>query len=458
MSLFHSSKLSVAVTTLLLSSLLLIHSGADAEEWEAELEFEIRLFSEDSPNPKSDYNESGSIATVINRVDYWRDAIIDTKLFFREDQHDSNRSHMDIRDLIVTLPVADFEFKAGIGGTFWGFAESVHLVDIINQTDFVESLSGEEKLGQPLLSANWYGQWGTVETFVMPLFRPREFPSAEGRPALPLPMSDNDDDYQYESSEREQHVDYAARWSHSVGALDLGLSWFKGTERAPRTVICFARGSGRPNTENGPNCDLESGFEEPTLAQQAAIAAGLINEEELRAAAIEAAIPDLQLIPHYDQTKRIGAELQWNLGNILAKAELLYGKQLGTSYHASVSGFEYTWANSLGFPLDVRVISEYLYDDRDTNTYLNLFDDDLFVGTRFEFQDTQSTTFLLGATYDTNNYAIFYLAEGSRRLGNALSLLVEIHVFSHFDHVPADSSSTYLSAADTYTAKLKMYF
>jgi hypothetical protein len=441
-----------------MAGLAFVAPASFADGWEAELELEISRFPQESPNPQSNYTGSGSVATTLSRSDYWGDAIIDTKLFYREDGHDGNRSHFDIRDLMIILPVADFEFKAGIGGAFWGYAESVHLVDIINQTDSVESLSGEEKLGQPLLSANWYGQWGTVQTYVMPLFRPRVFASEDGRPALPLPFTENEDDYQYESSDREKHVDFALRWSHNFGPLDFALSLFKGTERAPRSVVCFGRGTGRPNTENGPNCDLPSGFQEPNAAEQLLIDAGLVNEDELIAEAIEAAIPDLRLVPHYDQTERIGLELQWNLGDILAKAELLYGEQLDSPYRAAVGGFEYIWSNSLGLPLDVRVISEYLYDDRDTAVYFNLFDNDVFFGARFEFQDTQSTTFLIGTIYDLENHVVLYLAEGTRRLGNASSLSLEAQVFSHFDDAPEGDSVAFFRNADTYTAKLKLYF
>ncbi|MDD7885073.1 hypothetical protein [Flavivirga sp. 57AJ16] len=33
--------------------------------------------------------------------------------------------------------------------------ESNHLVDIINQTDAVETFDGEEKLGQPMVQLSW---------------------------------------------------------------------------------------------------------------------------------------------------------------------------------------------------------------------------------------------------------------------------------------------------------------
>ena len=39
----------------------------------------------------------------------------------------------------------------GAAKVFWGTAESRHLVDIINQTDAVEDIDEEDKLGQPMV-------------------------------------------------------------------------------------------------------------------------------------------------------------------------------------------------------------------------------------------------------------------------------------------------------------------
>jgi len=40
----------------------------------------------------------------------------------------------------------------GINSVFWRVVESNHLVDILNQTDLIEDIDGEEKLGQPMIS------------------------------------------------------------------------------------------------------------------------------------------------------------------------------------------------------------------------------------------------------------------------------------------------------------------
>jgi hypothetical protein len=81
---------------------------------------------------------------------------------------------------------------------FWGVTESSHLVDIINQSDFVENIDTEDKLGQPMVSLRWLPEWGTLDLFLMPLHRERTFQGLAGRPRLPLPI--DQDNPVYESS------------------------------------------------------------------------------------------------------------------------------------------------------------------------------------------------------------------------------------------------------------------
>lgn len=64
--------------------------------------------------------------------------------FARWEQHDIRRTHADIRELYWQLVKKDREFSVGLKKISWGVTESVHLVDVINQTDAVESYDGEE--------------------------------------------------------------------------------------------------------------------------------------------------------------------------------------------------------------------------------------------------------------------------------------------------------------------------
>ena len=156
------------------------------------------------------------------------------KPYARLDSADDERTHGDIRELSWMTYGDDWEITAGISKVYWGVTESQHLVDIINQTDFVEAPDGEDKLGQPMIKLSAIRDWGTVTGFVLPGFRERTFPGEEGRFRTALPMAINDAEYQ--AGEEDAHVDYALRWNHTLGDYDVGLSWFNGTSRDPLFV------------------------------------------------------------------------------------------------------------------------------------------------------------------------------------------------------------------------------
>lgn len=159
--------------------------------------------------------------------------------FFRWDGMDDERTHGDIREALYLYYHDNWELRAGIGRVFWGVTESQHLVDVINQTDAVESVDGEDKLGQPMLQLSYFSDWGAVDAFVLPYFRERTFAGKDGR--LSVPGVDPDKAL-YESSRKQQHMDVALRYSHSfslgeLSAWDVGISYFHGTNRDPYFVV-----------------------------------------------------------------------------------------------------------------------------------------------------------------------------------------------------------------------------
>ncbi len=101
--------------------------------------------------------------------------------FYRYDANDAKRTRGDIRELYWQMDYRELSFKAGIDVVFWGVAESQHLVDIINQTDLVEDIDGEEKLGQPMVNLDYMTDLGTWQFYLLPYFRERTFPGEQGR-------------------------------------------------------------------------------------------------------------------------------------------------------------------------------------------------------------------------------------------------------------------------------------
>ena len=64
----------------------------------------------------------------------------------------------------------DWSLSIGLGKVFWGVTEFNHLVDVINQTDLVEGIDGEAKLGQPKINLSLINHWGALDFFVLPGF------------------------------------------------------------------------------------------------------------------------------------------------------------------------------------------------------------------------------------------------------------------------------------------------
>ncbi len=89
---------------------------------------------------------------------------------------------------------------------------------MINQTDFVENIDGEQKLGQPMVNFSLILDWATIEFFMLTGFRERTFPGMNGR--LRFPVRIDLDNPIYESEQKEKHIDWAARYSQMLVPVD----------------------------------------------------------------------------------------------------------------------------------------------------------------------------------------------------------------------------------------------
>ncbi len=302
--------------------------------------------------------------------------------FARLDQGDSRRSHLDIRELTWFKASANWELRLGIRKLFWGVAESNHLVDIVNQTDLVENIDGEDKLGQPMINFALIRDWGTLDFFALPGFRERTFPGRSGRLRSALRVDSSE--ARYESAAENHHLDYAIRYSNYVGDYDFGLYHFWGTSREPR-FIANLTASGEP-----------------------------------------------VLIPFYDLIHQTGLDVQATKGNWLWKLEALRRSGQGDDFFAAVGGFEYTLVGVIGSVTDLGVLGEYHFDDRHESA-LTPFNHDVFLGARWALNDAQDTAVLAGLSNDLNGNAGFFNVEASRRLGDRWKIEIEIRMFFDVD-------------------------
>jgi hypothetical protein len=334
------------------------------------------------------------------------DAILFTP-FFRYDSIDSERTHFDIRELYYLHAGNGWEIRAGFAQVFWGVAESQHLIDIINQTDAVEDVDGEDKLGQPMVQGTLIRDWGTLELFVMSGFRERTFPGRRGR--LRSQYVVDDDDSEFESSLGRGQIDVVGRWSQTFGDWDVALYHFYGTGRDPRF------------------------------------------KPEVRG-------EDIRLIPNYDVINQTAFQGQYTGPNLLLKLEALGREGQGAYRFAFVTGFEYTLVGVCDTAADLGLLGEFHFDtenDQDLGLPFNPFENDLFTGLRLTLNDEQSSELLAGVIVDVTDGGRFWSFEASRRLWSNWRIEVDMRLFNG---IPSSDLSSSFEKDDFIQASLAWYF
>lgn len=432
--------------------LLALPLAAQAIDFKPRLEAEGRWFYE-AENADDDAPVLGAVAGTLEvhqDLDHGRRIV--GELFQRYDENDDARTHGDVRELYYQQSGDDFEFRAGARRVFWGVTESRHLVDIVNQSDFVENISNELKLGQPMLSFAHIGDLGTTEFFLMPYQRARTFPGEKGYPRLPLPVHEHEALYQ--SQDEQEHLDYAVRFNGSFGPVDLGVAWFDGTAREPRLLPCVRRGASDTYVSNpgAPNCNAGNDYMDSVVVPPAIPPPPADWQQQARAQVLA----NLVLVPYYDLWRQASLDAQYVTGSMAWKLEAVRRTTLGEVTWGSVAGFEYTFGDVQGSGVDIGVLGEYLWDEKDTA--LNaLFDDEVFAGLRVALNDVAGTQLLAGVLADAEDgESLRYGLEVSGRLNDDWKLSGELRAFSQWDE--SDVATGFLADQDFATITLERFF
>ena len=387
-----------------LLTLLLLPAFGHSWEVNSKVGLSTRLFQNEALyDVQHSSRNQWSLLAEVELYHDWNNAQ-DSLLFtpyIRVDEVDNERTHFDIRELLW-LHVADsWELRTGITKVFWGVNEANHLVDIINQDDLVDDINGEPKLGQPMINLSLIRDWGVVDLFVLPGFRERTFPGKEGRLRGILVV--DTEHAQYESAAEQNHIDFALRWSHTMGDYDVGMAYFQGTNRDPHYRL-----------------ELNS-HSEP------------------------------QLIPYYDQIKQFSLDFQATLDGWLWKLEAIQREDHLDNYAAVSGGFEYTFYGLMDSSSDLGFIAEYSWDERNRPD-INQFQNDIMLGLRLGLNDAQSTEILAGwiQYLDYSELRSFQI-EASRRIGDDWKLILDLRYF-------ADNKLNPISQDDHLQLTLEHYF
>ena len=397
---------------------LLATTPVAAGEWEfdSEVAGEVRYFPHDPmlPLQLDDWQPSIAFTPELRWETEDRKHQLVVIPFVRIDAKDDQRTHFDLREGYYRFNSDNnWSLTVGAAKVFWGRTESRHLVDIINQTDAVEDIDEEDKLGQPMLNLTLLNDWGTLDLFVMSGFRDRTFPGVEGRLRSGL-VVDTDDPI-FERDARRGAVDYAVRYSHYIGNWDFGVSAFHGTSREPRLAI-DAGGA--------------------------------------------------RLLPVYDKITQGSIDLQYTKDAWLWKVEAIVREGHGSTFFASVAGFEYTLYQIFGTSADLGLLTEYQYDGRDEGLVSESFgltqaapvavgNNDIFAGARLGFNDTQDASALVGVSVDADDQTMGMFIEAERRIGQNWTAELETRLFFNVD---AANPASLFRDDDFVTVRLTRYF
>ncbi len=377
-------------------------AAAGSIEFTGHLGMEAQYFDQ---SPAFAGQRSGNRPSVVTQPElYWKAANSRSRVgfvgFARAGDQDDHRNHADIRELYWLHETAAFSLKLGIDKVFWGVTESRHLVNVINQTDSVECIDQEEKLGQPMINIDFQRAWGRLSAFWLPYFRERTFADTQGRLRSETVVDTND--ARYESGARRRHQDVALRYSHYFGDVDLGVYAFKGTDRDPLLIPA----------------------------------------------------PDGQtLVPYYRQMSQLGVDVQYTRDAWLWKLEAIARHTRDDDFIASVAGFEYSFFQVFHSRADLGVLMEHLYDRRDLPLGEEPFDDDIFIGARLTLNDARDTSFLAGAIVDRDSGEHLLSLESERRLGENISVELDVKIFGN-----TDKSLRAYERDDHFRLKVLWYF
>ncbi len=339
-------------------------------QWQGEVTVRGLIFPGAMPAGRQVRHETSLIFTARRYLDWDRGRqTVTIEPVVRLDLGDGRRSRVDFRDLSWQRVWHDWRLRVGLREVFWGVTESLNLVDVINQQDPIESGAGYAKLGQPMVNLTMMRNWGTIDFFLLPWFRERQFVGRAGR--LWSPLRVYTDGAVFESKARQRHLDWTVRWTHAIGDWEIGLSHFAGTRRDPR----FVSGT----DEAGRNV----------------------------------------LIPHYDLMDQTGLDVQWTTGGWLWKLEAMTRNSTNGRFAAVAGGFEYAFADFLS------VYAEYVFDSRGAEATTS-FENDLFAGARLTLQDGEIRT---RAFLDPRTGNTVVSIEVVRRLSDNATLAAEVRVF-----------------------------
>ncbi|MFO4721074.1 malate transporter [Vibrio cholerae] len=384
------------IYALLPLSLWASFSGAE-EKVEGYIGLAADFYQESSPNSVC-CDHFAATMILAPRMSWWNEqgwAVNFTP--YMEYEAPSEQGFINLREANLTYAAESTEWLIGYGLVYWGVTEVYQPVNIVNQYDGRIALGYEEKMGQPMLQMRWLPEWGETQFLILPFHQTRTWREPNQRRALTKPVSSD-----ALHPDGEQPLDLASRVNFWQDELDIALSAFYGNSREPLLI------------------------ETASEWQQS-----------------------------YAKIFQFGTELQWTKDDLLVKGEGTLKSGEGSTYGTLVAGFEYSLYGFSFSQGQLGLIAEYTWDNRDTSAPATIYDNDLFLGLRWQANDVSDTELLLSGLFDLDDASQIYKLTASGRINHHWRWVAESYYLSAMAN---NEPMAYLSSESYLSIKAEFYF
>lgn len=369
-------------------------------------------------NTNEGQNPNSFLGVQRVELDYEKDEIqIHSTLYAQEAYYDllekskqTGRSYARLDELFLEYDLDNSSLKMGKSIEFWGAMEVYNATDIFNTIDFRNDLDdSNNKLGSYNINYSYYTETGTL-SFILKLYEESEGMAKPAYKYYLLPKNiyvgdmNKTFDFRYDSELHSQHT---------IGKPSLFIKYNASTDFALDYAVVYEHGYDSQR------------YIEMTLPKTPA--------------------GDIMLNSVIYQVDKFLTFDTLALENTLYKFDGVYthvNDENNISDYLQLSfGVEHTLYNIFNSDTDLGLLSEYYYyktleggaKNSDTNlsagyyTDLTLFQNyqnDLFLGIRYTFNDEGDATFIGGVLLDTQYNEQLYTAEYERRLFEVMKLKV----------------------------------
>lgn len=398
----------------LLCFIFLLNQKANADTWnyQAEIAFENLNFIFERDD--FEINDQETLEAFFE-LTYDNEEFLYAKIKprFRFDFLDHSRNRYLPNESYLQYYSEHVEITGGFQLISWGVSNSYNPSDVINRRDFEDNFYDPEKMGEMILSAKGIIDTAgpfeelTFQALVLPFFQKAPLPQLdtrfplEGRTLfIPFSVTDEQDTPSYLAS-----VGTGMRVSATVGAADMALSYYHGPSKNPAYSLKIDQ-TGRLKIK-------------PFYYTIDSIAFN-----------VEAAVKDFVL--HLEAAGHITSAND-KREHALSVPGLLEDDAVPNSWGEIVPGFDYTFYNFAGKG-SLRLSFEYLFSTERTVDLENFrpFQNDLFFGFQYDFNNTKGTRIEFGVIKDLGNKEAILISEISSRIYKGLKLAVG-GVFTHRD-------------------------